>query len=103
MSIDLTEAKTLIGASLSADEQAEFYAQQSRQHAHALLGHVANVERLEAESALLPAGEAKDQLAAAIVEQAASVDVLVRSVSESKVKVDAFAAAKAAKEPAPTK
>jgi hypothetical protein len=47
------------------------------------------VERLEAEAARLPAGEAKKQLAAAIVEQAASVDVLVRSVAESKAKADA--------------
>jgi hypothetical protein len=94
MSTDLTEAKALIDASLSGDEQAAFYQAQAKQHAQALLAHVANIERLEGEAAGL-SGDDKAQVESVVAENVAAVQVLTRAVSASRVKVAAFEAAKA--------
>tara|TARA_R110000868_G_scaffold132394_2_gene343405 strand:+ start:762 stop:1067 length:306 start_codon:yes stop_codon:yes gene_type:complete len=92
MATELTDAQALVDDALSADEQAQYFDQQRRQHAVELLGHISNTERLDSEAALLT-GEAKAQVESAAAESRAALDVVQRAVTTAKAKADAARAA----------
>lgn len=92
MANEIVDAQALVDEALTADEQAQYFDQQRRQHAVELLGHISNTERLDSE-ALLLTGEARAEVVKAAVESRAALKVVKRAVETAKTKGDAARAA----------